>query len=138
MKITSREDALAFTKRFCGKIINRVWRGNGTAIFLEVGHLTDRKGELTIMIEWSWRVEKHLNILFGSWSDESLLSDSLKKLKGLSVESISFQSRLPELVIELSNEFWVCSFSTVEGNPEWALITSDKTLHSRKGKLVYE
>jgi hypothetical protein len=35
-----------------------------TSIFDEIGILTDNKGELTLMIEWSWRVKK--NIPFGS------------------------------------------------------------------------
>ena len=138
MEKISKEEAIAFTLPFTGKAVTRVWQGNGSAIFLEIGELTDNKGELTVMIEWSWRVEKGQEIEFGSWSDDSKFPDLLETLRGLTLESISFQSRLPEVVLELSSDTWVCSFSTVEGDPEWALITKGKTLHSREGALAFE
>lgn len=138
MKEVTIEEALNFTSPYIGKEISRVWQGHGSAIFLEVGELTENKGELTIMIEWSWRVEKGNKISFGSWSDESEFSQLLKSLKGLTLRNISFQSRLPEVVVELSNDIWVCSFSTVEGDPEWALITPNKTMLSSNGVLAFE
>ena len=138
MQKISTEEAIAFTLPFVGKTISRVWQGHGSAIFLEVGKLTDNKGELTIMIEWSWRVEKEQEIEFGSWSDDSEFPELLEKLKGLTLKSISFQARLPEVVVELNNNTWVCSFSTVEGDPEWALITPTKTMLSSKGSLGFE
>ena len=131
-------EALSFVSPFHGKKVSRVWQGHGSAIFLEIGELTENKGELTIMIEWSWRVEKDNKIFFGSWSDESEFPKMLKLLHGLTLKDISFQARLPEVVVELSNEYWVCSFSTVEGDPEWALITPNKTLLSLNGALAFE
>jgi len=89
------------------------------------------------MIEWSWRVEKGNQIYFGSWSSESDFP-LLQELKGLKLKGISFESRLPEVVVELSNEFWVNSFSTYEGDPQWALITAGDTLHSRDGSILFE
>lgn len=53
MKEITTEEAITFISPFLGKEISRVWQGHGSAIFLEVGELTDNKGELTIMIEWS-------------------------------------------------------------------------------------
>jgi len=138
MDIISTEEALEFTAPFIGKAVSRVWRGNGSAIFLEIGELADNKGELTVMIEWSWRVENEQEIEFGSWSEESEFSKLLQNLKGLALNRVSFQSRLPEVVLELSGNKWVCSFSTVEGDPEWALITPTKTLLSSNGNLCFE
>ena len=89
------------------------------------------------MIQWSWRVEKENQIYFGSWSSESEFP-LLQKLKGLKVLGISFESRLPEVVVKLSNDIWVNSYSTVEGDPQWALITPKDTLHSRNGNAVFE
>ena len=138
MKEITFKEALSFVSPFHGKKVSRVWQGHGSAIFLEIGELTENKGELTIMIEWSWRVENGNKIYFGSWSDESEFPKLLKLLGGLTLEDISFQARLPEVVVELSNEYWVCSFSTVEGDPEWALITPTKTLLSSNGALAFE
>lgn len=138
MEIVSSEEAKEFIAPFIGKLVSRVWQGNGSAIFLEIGELTENKGELTIMIEWSWRVESLTQILFGSFSELSDFPRFLKQLSGLAVNNISFQSRLPEVIVELSDNTWVCSFSTVEGDPEWALITPGKTLLSSKGNLGFE
>jgi len=59
--------------------VTHVWRGAGSALFLEFGALTQRmrrdgsagnaRGEVTLMIEWSWRIEAPDSILCGSWSD---------------------------------------------------------------------
>jgi len=138
MQRISNEVANKFTEPFIGKRVTRVWQGNGSAIFFEFGELTENKGELTAMIERSWRVENEEEIEFGSWSEDSEFPILLQKLIGLTLQRISFQSRLPELVLELSESIWVCSFSTVEGDPEWALITPTKTMLSSKGSLAFE
>jgi hypothetical protein len=138
MKKVSETDALEFISPYLGKSISRVWQGNGSSIFLEVGDLTDQKGELTIMIEWSWRVENEKEIEFGSFSELEEFPVLLSKLEGLTIKGIYFQSRLPELVVQFVENIWLCSFSTVEGNPEWALITRNKTLLSSEGSLAYE
>jgi hypothetical protein len=67
-----------------------------------------------------------------------MLKGYLDTLHGLFISNISFQSRLPEVVVELSSNTWVCSFSTVEGDPEWALITPSNTLLSKNGLLAFE
>ena len=123
-------------KPFLGLRINRSWKGHGSALFLEVGKLKSGKGELTIMIEWSWRVEKDNSIWFGSWSEEETIVDNIPKLSSYELKSVSLFSRLPELSISLSDNIWVNSFSTVEGNPEWGVIFSDTEIESRSGKLV--
>ncbi len=120
-----------FISPYIGKVVNRVRLGHGSAIMLDID-------DLTIMIEWSWRVEKENKIAFSSWSDSTLFERLLSSLNGLYISSISFQSRLPELVVELTSNTWICSFSTVEGHPEWALITPDRTLISKNARLAFE
>ena len=65
-----------------GLVLAHVWRGHGSALFVELGALTPRlrrdgspgepKGEIGLMIEWSWRIEDARSIICGSWSDEDL------------------------------------------------------------------
>jgi hypothetical protein len=55
--------------------VTHVWRGGRSALFLEFGALTPRvlpdgntgnaRGEVTLMIEWSWRIEAPKEILCG-------------------------------------------------------------------------
>lgn len=137
MQNISVKEAVEFTAPYIGKKVSRVWQGHGSTIFLEIGELTENKGELTVMIEWSWRVENKYEIEFGSWSDDSEFPNLLRKLDGLTLQDITFQSRLPEVIVQLSDDMWVCSFSTVEGDPEWAIITPGKTLLSSKGSLSF-
>ena len=81
MQIISIDEAVQFASPFLGKVVSRVRRGHGSAIFLEIGELDDnKKGELTVMIEWSWRVEDERQIAFGSWSDESEFTKRLLDL----------------------------------------------------------
>lgn len=94
------------------------------------------KGEATVMIEWSWRVERAQSIAFGSWSGDRKISNGLRKLENLSVVEIGVEGRLPELVVQLSGSFWVHSFVTVEGQPEWCLfLNRNRWVDCAKGKL---
>ncbi len=117
-----------------GLPITKVWRGYGSAIFLELGTLQTsmeagklmENGEATIMIEWSWRVKKARSILFGSWSSDRKITSCLNKLTGASIEKLGVVGRLPELEIKLSNGLFVSSFMTAEGQPEWAILFPDR------------
>lgn len=118
------------------------WQGHGSAIFLELGSLSVReshvslpgretrvsrrpKGEVTIMIEWSWRVEGPRSVVFGSFSGERKVSKGLAGLVGRHVESANIVGRLPELCVSMSGGRWLHSFSTVEGQPKWAVLLPD-------------
>jgi hypothetical protein len=73
-------DPAPFFDSLVEKQVSHVWRGHGSAIFVEFGELstdldrvngkTNPSGELTLMIEWSWRIERTRSILCGSWSAE--------------------------------------------------------------------
>lgn len=134
-----------------GKKISHVWRGFGSAIFLEIGELREipppkssRKqeptleGEYTIMIEWSWRVEKLRSIEFGSWSSVRLMTNRLPTLVGHSILGIHLIGRLPEIQIDLTRNRWVNSLQTAEGQPDWTIFIGGQWLRVRNGRVVLE
>lgn len=73
------------------------------------------------MVEWSWRIEAELSIVCGSWSDEALWEPSFARMLGRQVTNVSTFGRLPEIMLSLSGDMHVLSFTTVEGDPEWTL-----------------
>ena len=142
----------SFREILIGKQISHVWRGFGSAIFLEFGELSydgllindsnrNPNGEVTLMIEWSWRVEKIRSIMGGSWSSDRKLLGMLKKLLGLTVVDVKISAGLPEIILLLSNGLKLQSFMTAEGQPGWAIITRSPnlgTLHVKGGRLCIE
>ena len=140
----SREVAERFVNELCGQEVNYVWRGAGSAIFLELGKLTEAKnehlsGEFTICIEWSWRIENHSSILLGSWSEPDDIEMVTNLLNGLVVSKINFYARLPEIEIIFDNGIYLLSFATAEGNPQWSIKNSSSTyLSVEKGNFVSE
>jgi hypothetical protein len=116
-----------------GAELGHIWRGHGSALFLEFGQLRPGKqrrdgtsgnpvGELTLMIEWSWRVEAATSIVCGSWSDEELWPRTFDRLIGARVSDVQLFGRLPEISVGLTNGMFVASFMTAEGDPEWAIL----------------
>lgn len=130
--------------------ISIVWRGHGSALFLELGQLspTTRRdgtpgigsGEYAVMIEWSWRIEDENAILCGSWSDEEEWEMFFQSLVGHSVEDISLSGRLPELSVSISGNRYVSSFMTCDGQPAWAILdrNAGRTLHVEDGRICEE
>jgi len=121
-----------YRKALSGISIAHAWRGHGSAIFLEFGNLTPKlrkdgtpgnpDGELTLMIEWSWRIEEADRIACGSGSEEETWEPWLGKLVGRTVLDVTTFGRLPELMVSLSDDLFVSSFMTAEGDPQWALM----------------
>lgn len=155
-KIITNKEFKELTSPILGLPLSWVWRGYGSAIFLEIGELTLEKkkhredkeqisytGKYGIMIEWSWRVENPKSIYFGSWSTDRLINNRLAKLKDRTIESIEVEGRLPELVIKLSGGLWVHSFATAEGQTQWCLFldrnkSSHQWLKSEYTNLIKE
>lgn len=96
------------------------------------------------MLEWSWRIESQTSILGGSWSDEEGWEALFNSLTGRTVRDISMFGRLPELSLALSNEKYVVSFMTTEGQPAWSIFRrSDNDVQSPclsvlDGKVIAE
>jgi hypothetical protein len=136
-----------------GQPVSHVWRGYGSALFIEFGNLIpatrvrrdgsvgNPSGEITLMIEWSWRIEKPRSILGGSWSSERRWPGMFNKLMGANVIAVKTFSTLPEIEVSLSNGLRVASFMTAGGQPGWVIICRNKlqsTLGVRRGKLHVE
>ena len=139
-----------FHERLLNLSISHTWRGHGSAIFLELGYLSpstkldgsagEPTGEVSIMLPWSWRIEKPRSILGGSWSSDRKITSLLSVLRGHTVTEAALFGRLPELHLSLSNGFHVLSFMTAEGQPEWAIICTSlgATLCVKRGQIVLE
>jgi hypothetical protein len=144
------EGFASFRDLLIGMPVSATWQGHGSAIFLEFGKLrrTTRldgkkgqpKGDATLMIEWSWRIEGARSILCGSWSDAPLWPNVLAGLAGAKVKELSLFGRLRELEVTLSNRMQVITFSTIEGQPHWTLFDrrSDTWLTNKRGTLCIE
>jgi hypothetical protein len=114
-----------------GLMVSNVWRGHGSALFVELGTLKPRArcdgsagqltGEIGLMIEWSWRIEDEWLVACGSWSDEALWARTFARLIGCTVEDLSTFGRLPEVLLSLAGDLHVASFMTSEGDPGWTL-----------------
>ncbi len=134
--------------------VSGAWRGYGSALFLELGALRPMqpprqakgqtgphpsKGEATVMIEWSWRVERARSVEVGSWSSERRINAGIKRLTGSRISEITIDGRLPELVLALTGGRWVHSFMTADGQPEWTVFLRDGTwLTVEEGHLIQD
>lgn len=145
----SRERFRALTRPLIGMPISHAWRGFGSAVFLELGALTtvtrtSRKrgeytatfGEVTLMLEWSWRVESPGAIQFGSWSENPRITRGVASLEGHTILGVELEGRLPELVLTLDRKRWLHTFMTAEGQPQWAIrLHDDAWLGVNRGHL---
>ncbi len=133
-----------------GKSVSRVWRGYGSALFLELGELApgplrdgksgEPKGEFTLMIEWSWRIETETSILCGTWSEQDEWPDFLKNLVGRTIVDAYLFARLPEISLALTDNLYVSSFMTSTEQPAWVLFDRfrDKWINVENGKVIEE
>jgi hypothetical protein len=141
-----------FASPLMGKQVSRIWQGYGSAIFIELGSLQSRKkrdgqpgsprGEWSLMIQWSWRVEGKRRIWCGSWSDGERWPRAFARFQGAKVASISLQGRLPEIDLGLDNGLHLVSMMTAEGDPEWALSKrvdgKSTSVRVLAGRLVFD
>jgi hypothetical protein len=141
-----------FADRLTGLPLSHIWVGHGSAAFFEFGTLRPSKitrkdgtggnptGEMTLMIEWSWRIEGARSILCGSWSEAARWHKTFPRLLQATVTAFAPFGRLREIEASLSNGMRIVSFSTVEGGPQWALFhrSSHSWLTVRRGALRVE
>jgi hypothetical protein len=143
--------AAKFFDSLIGKQVAHIWRGHGSAIFLEFGALTpwmrrsglpgNPHGELSLMIEWSWRIEKPRSIMGGSWSEERHWPKFFGQLVGTKVAKVEVFGVLPEIMVWLDNGLRITSFMTADGQPSWAIIGRIPQIGSlsvKRGKLCVE
>jgi len=131
--------------------LSLAWRGHGSALFLELGPLaraskrsglrrsTHPRGAATIMIEWSWRVERARSIEVGSFSSERRIEAGIARIGGSRITAVDVAGRLPELVVELSDGRRIHSFMTAEGQPAWVVFLPDRSwITVERGALVHD
>jgi hypothetical protein len=141
----------AFAAPLVGLPVSHVWRGHGSAIFLEFGALkpttrrdgspSHRTGEMGLMIEWSWRIEGKRSILCGSWTDERRWPTALACLTRTTVTKVTLFGRLPELDLAFASGLHLVSLMTGRGDPAWALFdrrAGCRWAHVRHGLLRIE
>lgn len=135
----------ALSAGVAGLPLSASWRGQGSTLFLELGALTfdpeerHPKGEWTVMISWSWRVEGPRSIHFGSWSTDPRITGGIARLAGDRVLGAAIEGRLPELAISLASGRTVRSFMTESGQPAWALFRPDGSwIEVKGGRLVHD
>jgi hypothetical protein len=149
-QIISVSDFQSLTASLIGLPISHLWKGYGSAIFLEFGSLEPRTrrdgsdgnpvGEWTLALEWSWRIEGKRRVWLGSWSDAERWPRVLPFLQGSTARSLTLIGRLPEIDLGLSNGLHTVSFMTSEGDPAWGLIKRDegstKDIGVQAGRLL--
>ena len=132
-----------------GQTVSHVWRGHGSAIFVEFGKLTNSallrnsatghpRGEACLMIEWGWRIERPRSILGGAWSSERRWPGMFKQMIGNQVAEVEVIGRLPEIVISLNNGLRVMSMMMDAGQPMWAVLTPHGNVCVKRGALCVE
>lgn len=134
-----------------GMKVGHLWKGYGSAIFLEFGELSPGKvrhdgspgnpiGEISIGIEWSWRIEDATSIICGSWSEEELWEPAFDLVRNAHVTGLSLFGRIPEIDLALTEDRHLVSFMTAEGQPEWSLADLRSAPHTwltvRNGVLL--
>jgi hypothetical protein len=130
--MTPADGFASFAASLVGLPISHVWRGYGSAIFIELGELFPRsnrdgsaghpEGEVSLGIEWSWRIEDHAAIRCGSWSDEALWEPALDTLRGARVAQCELFGALPEIALTTDTGVRFLSFSTTDGQPQWHFV----------------
>jgi hypothetical protein len=154
--IVTPDEFRQLVRPLCGLTLSRVWRGYASALFLEIGPLSDdvrvrsdgtrrvsKKGQFGVMIQWGWRVERSRSIWFGSGNTQRIIDNRLPLLEGMKLVNIEINGRLPEIVIELSDARWIHSFSPTQSQPEWCVFLDREQkikewLISLQGKIVLE
>lgn len=133
-----------------GRAIGHVWRGHGSAIFLELGAPTSStradgqpgqpRGDLSIGIEWNWRFERARSILGGTWSDERRWPAFFRSILGQSVRDLALLGTLPEIELTFSNGMRLRSFMNDAGQPQWSVIEQRpghmRTWCVQRGRIV--
>jgi hypothetical protein len=122
----------SFAATLIGLPISHVWRGYGSAIFVEIGELSswprkdgapgNPQGEVTLGVEWSWRIEDGSAILCGSWSEEGLWEPTLSLFRHARIARCELFGALPEIAITTDTGIRLLSFCTTDGQPQWHLM----------------
>ena len=111
--------------------IGDVWRGYGSALFIEIGQMTPHtrrdgsagqaQGQISIGLGVSWRIQDERAILCGSTSEEASWEPAFTLLRGATIRACHLFGALPEIDIATTEGIRFLSF-TKEGQPEWYMV----------------
>jgi hypothetical protein len=138
-----------FAASLIGLPISYVWRGYGSAIFIELGKLQPvanhdgspghPEGDVSLGVEWSWRIEDRTTIQCGSWSEEDLWEPAFDTLRKVRIARCELFGVLPEVAITTDGNIRFVSSSTTDGQPQWHLVdrrgTAPRWFTVREGRL---
>lgn len=141
-----------FARELTDLPLSHIWTGHGSALFLEFGDLAPSvlrdgrdgqpQGEMSVMINFGWRIEGRKSIVCGSWSDDGKWERGFSIIKDQHLKSISPFGRLLEIDLAFSNGAHCVTFNFDQGYPEWAIfdrkVRTLRTLHLRHGKFEIE
>ena len=130
--MTTIEAFEPFAVSLVGLPISHIWRGYGSALFIELGRLQpvakrdgspgSPEGEVSLGVEWSWRIEDQAAIRCGRWSEEDLWEPAFDTLRGALIARCELFGALPEIAITTDGGVRFLSFSTTDGQPQWHLV----------------
>jgi hypothetical protein len=113
--------------------LSHLWRGHGSALFLEFGTLTpserrrrdgsllNPRGEISVGFETDWRIEVGHSLLCGSNGDPALWPEAFERLLLKRASRVELFGTIPELILTVDSGERLVSFSLSENGPEWAL-----------------
>jgi hypothetical protein len=114
-----------------GLELSHIWQGHGSSLFLEFGALSQRLrhdgslgnpiGEISVGLEYAWRIELDNRVLCGSDGDPRLWAEAWPRLIGKRAVKVETFGDIPELRVTLDNQGRLFSFSLDEDGPKWAL-----------------
>lgn len=125
-------DAFAqVAKDLVGMELSHLWRGHGTALFLEFGKLSERLrndgsvgnpiGEISVGLEFDWRIEVDRRLLIGSYGDQQLWPKLFKSSMGKRASHVELFGDVPELRVVMAERERLLSFSLDDSGPEWGV-----------------
>jgi hypothetical protein len=131
-------DAFAqVAKALVGMELSHIWRGHGTALFLEFGKLSERLrkdgsvgnpiGEISVGLEFEWRIELDRRVVCGSHGDQELWPEVFKSLLGKRAARVELFGDVPELRVVMGERERLLTYSLDDGGPEWALTDNRST-----------
>lgn len=147
--MTAIQSFTALSEALAGLQISHVWRGHGSAVFLEIGALTptvrkdgssgNPNGEIGLGVEWSWRIEDSRSIICGSWSAEDRWQPAFERVRASRIVNCEVFGVLPEIAVTTDAGLRFLSFSTTDGQPQWSLVDrrfgTDRWFSVRDGRL---
>ena len=143
-------------RRLCSALvglpITHIWQGHGTALFLEFGDLAESyrsdgtvgnpKGEISVDLQFDWRVESGHKIVCGSGGNSEIWDFHFKSMIGSTTLDLSVTGVIPELCLDLSNGYRVITCALDEDGPHWALMDNRQSggicISATEGRIVVE